>query len=151
MRRLRLVHLFGRKKRQRIEVNAKPDHHADAGGGKTVVPAEAFAERAADQRGEERAEIDADIEDRIGAVAARIARAIEAADLRRNIRLEAAAAKNERQQREQKQLLDRHHEMAERHQDRADEDGAALAKHAVGKKPAEDRREIDEPSIEAPD
>ena len=115
------------------------------------MPADAFAERAADERRQEGAEIDADIKDRIGAVAARIARRVKSADLRRNIRLEAAAAENERQQREQKQLLARHHEMAERHQHGADDDGAALAEHAVGEKPAEDRGEIDEPGIEAPD
>ncbi len=96
------------------------------------MPADLFAERAADERRQEGADIDADIEDRIGAVAARIAGRIKAADLGRNIRLERAVAENERQQREQEQLLDRHHEMADRHQDGADDDGAALADHAVG-------------------
>ncbi len=103
------------------------------------------------ERRQECADIDADIEDRIGAVAARIARRIEPADLRGNVRLEAAVAEDEEQQREQKELLDRHHEMADRHQARADDDGAALAEHAVGQQAAEDRREIDQPGIEAPD
>jgi hypothetical protein len=40
-----------------------------------------FAERAADQRRLERADIDADIEDRTGAIAAVIARRVDAADL----------------------------------------------------------------------
>ena len=80
-----------------------------------------------------------------------IAGRIKAADLGGDIRLERAVAENERQQREQEQLLDRHHEMADRHQDRADDDGAALAEHAVGQKPAENRREIDQPGIKAPD
>ena len=137
--------------RQRIEINAKPDAHADAGGGEAVVPADFLAERAADERRQERADIDADIEDGIGAVAARIARRIKPADLGRDIRLEAAGAEDQRQQREQEKLLDRHHEMADRHQHRADDDGAALAEHAVGQQPAEDRREIDEPGIKAPD
>ena len=107
--------------------------HADAGGGKAVMPAGLLAERAADERRQERADIDADIEDRIGAVAAAVAGRIEPADLGRNIRLERAAAENESQQREQKKLLDRHHEMADRHQHGADDDGAAVAEHAVGK------------------
>src|SRR6516165_3691220 len=107
------MYFVGRQERQRIEVDAQPDHHADAGGGKAVVPADAFAERAADERRQKRAEIDADIEDRIGAVAARIARRVKATDLRRDIRLKAAAAEDEGEKREQKQLLDRHHEMAE--------------------------------------
>ncbi len=54
-------------------------------------------------------------------------------------------------EREQEQLLDRHQEMADGHQDRADDDGAALAEHAVGEKPAENRREIDERGVEAVD
>jgi hypothetical protein len=41
--------------------------------------------------------------------------------------------------------------MAEGHQDGADDHGAALAEHAVGEKSTEDRGEIDESGIEAPD
>ena len=66
------------------------------------MPADLFAERAADQRRQERADIDADIEDRIGAIAAMIARRIEAADLGRDIRLEAAVAEDQEQQCEKK-------------------------------------------------
>ena len=93
---LHFVHFVGRKMRQSIQINAQPDHHADAGGGEAVMPTCGLAQCAAHKRRQERAEIDADIKDRIGAVAARIARAIEATDLGRNIRLEAAAAENER-------------------------------------------------------
>ena len=96
------------------------------------MPAGFLAERAANQRRQERADIDADIENRIGAVAAIVARRIKPADLSGDIRLEAAAAENERKECEQEQLLDRHHEMADRHQHGADDDGAALAEHAVG-------------------
>jgi hypothetical protein len=71
-----------RQQRQCVEVNTKPDAHADAGGGEAVMPAHFLPERAADQRRQERADIDADIKDRIGAVAAVIAWRIEAADLR---------------------------------------------------------------------
>ncbi len=137
--------------RQRSEINAKPDAHADAGGGEAVVPADFFARSAANQRRQKRADIDADIEDGISAVAARIAGRVKPADLGRDIRLKAAGAEDQRQQREQEQLLDRHHEMADRHQHRADDDSAALAEHAVGQKPAEDRREIDEPGVKPPD
>src|SRR5690348_14699272 len=115
------------------------------------MPTGGLTQGAAHKRRQERTEIDADIKDRIGAVAARIATRIEAADLGRDIRLEAAAAENKRKQREQKQPLARHHEMAERHQHRADDDGAALAEHTVGKEAAENRGEIDEPGIKAPD
>ena len=118
--------------RQRIEIDAQPDAHADAGGGEAVVPADFLAERAANERRQKRADIDADIEDGIGAVAARIARRVEPADLGRDVRLKAPGAEDQHQQREQEKLFDRHHEMADRHQHRADDDGAALAEHAVG-------------------
>ena len=140
-----------RARAQRVEIDRETDHHADAGGAEAVVPADLLAERAADERREERAEIDADIEDRIGAVAAVIAGRVESADLRRHVGLEAAVAENQHQQREQEQRLERHHEMADRHQRRADDDGAVLAEHAVGDEPAEERREIDEAGVEAID
>jgi len=41
--------------------------------------------------------------------------------------------------------------MADSHQRRADDDGTALAEHAIGKQAAEDRREINEAGIEAID
>ena len=115
------------------------------------MPAELFAQRAADERGEERAKIDADIEDREGAVAAAVAGRIERADLGRDVRFEGAVAENEEAEREQKQLFEGHHEMADSHQGCADNDGAALAEHAVGQQSAEDRRQIDEARIEAVD
>src|SRR4029453_397468 len=58
---------------ERIEIDQQPNHHADAGSAEAVVPADLLAERAADERGQERPEIDPDIEDRVGAVTPRIA------------------------------------------------------------------------------
>ena len=51
-------------------------------------------------------------------------------------------------EREQKQRLEGHHEMADRHQHAADDDGATLAEQAVGDQPAQDRREIGKPGVE---
>ena len=53
---------------------------------------------------EVRTDIDADIEDRIGAVDALIAGLVEIADLRGDVRLEEAIADDEQQQAEEKQL-----------------------------------------------
>ncbi len=80
-----------------------------------------------------------------------IARRVEAADLRGDIRLEGAVAEDQHEERHEEQRLDRHHEMADRHQARADDDSTALAEDPVGKEPAEDRREIDEPGVEPVD
>ena len=113
----------------------RPGGHADAGGGETVMPAEFLAERAAHQRRQEGAEIDADIEDREGAVAAAVAGRIERADLGRDVRLEGAVAENEKAEREQKQMLEGHHEMADRHQRGAEDDGAARPSTRSASKP----------------
>ena len=151
MRRPRLLQFVRRQERHGVEINGEPDQHADAGSGEAVMPAGLFAERAANERRQERTDIDADIEDRIGAVAPPIAGRIKPTDLGRDIRLERAVAEDERGERQQEQLLDRHQEMADGHEDRADDDGAALPEHPVGKKPAENRREIDERGVEAVD
>ena len=145
----RLVQLVGGERGRGVQIDRKRDGHADAGCGEAVMPAELFAEGAANERRQECAEIDADVKDRIGAVAALIARGIEGADLRRYVGLERAAADNECRQGEQEQRLECHHEMAGGHQNAADEHGAALAEHAIGEKAAEDRREIGETGIEA--
>src|SRR6266508_3398045 len=70
---LGLVQLVGRQRPHRVEIDCECDRHADAGGGEAVVPAQLLAERPADQRREERAEIDPHIEGRIGAVAPPVA------------------------------------------------------------------------------
>jgi hypothetical protein len=146
-----LGELVDRQARRGGEVNAEPDQHADAGGAEAVMPAGAFAEAAADERRQKRTEIDADIEDRVGAVAPAVARRIEAADLGRDVGLERAVAENEGGEREKQQRLEYHHEMAERHQHGADDHRPALPEHAVGKKPAEQRRQIDEPGVKTVD
>ena len=61
-----------------------------------------------------------------------IAGRIEGADLGRDVRLERADAEDQHQERHEKQRLERHHEMADGHQYAANDDGAALAEHAVG-------------------
>ena len=125
-----LVHLVGWQARVGVEINREPDQHADSGGHEAVVPADFLAQRAAHQRGEECAEVDPDIEDRIRAIAARIARRVKAADLRRDIGLEGAVAENQSGEREEEQRLEGHEEVADRHQHGADDHRAALTEHA---------------------
>ncbi len=144
------VHIWGQCARG-VEIDQKPDGHADPGCGEAVVPAEPFAQRAADQWGEERAEIDADVEDREGAVSPRIAGRIERADLRRDVRLERAVAEDQHGDGQEEQGLEGHQEVPDRHQRCAEHDGAALAEHAVGEQAAEDRREVNETSVEPVD
>ena len=65
---------------------------------KTIAPAPLFSKRAGHKRSEERTDIDADIKNRIGAVASWVAGRVERTDLGRNIRLKGAVANNERKQ-----------------------------------------------------
>jgi hypothetical protein len=121
---------------------------ADAGSGEPIMPAQLLAEGAADERCEKRTDIDADVEDRIGAVAPMVARRVEAADLGRDIGLEGAVAEDEHEERQQEQRLERHHEMADRHQCGAEDHGAALTEHVIGKPTSKERGQVNKPGIE---
>ena len=93
------MYLVPRQHRHGVEVDRERDRHADPGGGETIMPAQLLAERTAHQRREERPDVDADVEDRIGAIAPRVSRRVEAADLSRDIGLEGAIAEDEREER----------------------------------------------------
>ena len=64
--------------------------------------------------------------------------------MRRDVRLEKTIREDQRQQREKQKRLERHHEVPDGHQARADDDRFALAEHPVGQQSSENRREIDE-------
>jgi hypothetical protein len=61
-----------------------------------------------------------------------VTRRVEAADLGRDIGLESAIAEDEREERQQEQWLECHHEMTDRHQRGAEDHGAALTEHVIG-------------------
>ena len=106
----------GRQRAVWREIDRELDQHADAGGGEAVMPAVLLAQRAADQRREERAEIDPDIEDREGAVAPRVAGRIELPTWVDMLGLKAPLPRMSSSERRQEQRLERHHEMAGGHQ-----------------------------------
>src|SRR5262249_4125959 len=81
------------------QINSQTDGHPNAGGSKPIVPAKLFAERSADKRGKKCTEIDADVEDRKGAVSAPVPRRIEGADLGRNVGLECPIAEDKKAER----------------------------------------------------
>ena len=145
---LGLVHLVRRQHGRGVEVESERDRHPDAGGGKSIMPAQLLAERAADEGREERTDIDTDVKDRIGAVAPMVARRVEAADLGRDVGLEGAIAENEREERQQEQRFECHHEMADRHQPGAKDHGATLTEQAIRKPASKEGGQINKPSIE---
>ena len=129
-----------------------------------------LAERRADQRREEGADVDAHVEDDEGAVAARVALRIEVAHHRRDVRLEEAVAdaheheaeveagrrfgKGDAEQRQGKgtrgaQGVERRgeHELPGGHHQAAEDHRLALAEPVVGDPAAEDRGAVDEPQV----
>src|SRR5436309_15813370 len=100
---------FARRQAARAtEVNRKARQHAATGSGKPIMPAPCSGEGSADERREKGANIDADIEDRIRAIAAEVVRPVKRAHLAGDVRLECADAKDEEQQGEHKQRLEGH-------------------------------------------
>ena len=64
------------------DVPRQPQCHTDGGGPEPVVEAEVSLQQAGDQRTDERAEVDAEVEQREAAVAARIALGVEGSQQR---------------------------------------------------------------------
>ena len=71
-----------------IRERNQADDHADTGRAKAVLPAEGLAQPAAKQRGGERADVDAHVENREATVAARVVLRVQFADDRGNIGLQ---------------------------------------------------------------
>ena len=74
---------FGREQAQEAAIDDEADRHADAGGGETPVPAVELAERAAHERRQQAAQIDAHVISAVGIGLARVVVGIKAADLDR--------------------------------------------------------------------
>src|SRR3546814_13441741 len=72
------------------------------------------SERAGDQRADDHADVDEDVEDLKRHRSAQIVGAVERADLGGDISLERTDPEQEEQEREQEGRLDRHQEMADR-------------------------------------
>src|SRR3546814_9361314 len=93
-------------------------------------------QRARDQRRDDHADVDRDVEDLERHRAADIVGLVELADLARDIPLEQADADDQREQREKEAALERHQEMAERHDEPARDQRRAAHAPAVGAQPA---------------
>src|SRR3546814_6360767 len=108
-----------RQPRPGHDVEDQPQHHHDPGGPETPVPAHLLAERAGDQRRDDHADVDRDVEDLERHRAADIVGLVELADLARDIALEQPDPDDQREQREEEAAFERHQEMAERHDEAA--------------------------------
>ena len=156
------------------ELDDHGQQHADARGEEAGAPAvgRVLAERRADERREERADVDAHVEDDEGTVAARVALRVEVAHHGRDVRLEEAVADAHEHEAEVEagrrirkgdaergqgkgtrgaQCVERcrEHELPCSHDETAEDHGLALAEPVVGDPAAEDRGAVDEPQVPA--
>ena len=103
-----------------------------------------LGEKAADEGGRDRPDIDPHVEDGESRVAARIRRGIKAADHRGNVRLEEAGAERDQGQarKESGLAVERHGEMAEGDDAAAPEDGAAGADEIIRDESAQNAEQV---------
>ncbi len=128
----------------------QPEHHADARGAEADVPVDALSEVAADERRDERAEVDAHVVDREAGVAPVVLRTIQRADDHGGVALEQAGADDDQRQPdvERRQRLDGHAEVSARDDDAAVEHGAPLADQPVRHPPARQAGHVDHRRVE---
>ncbi len=103
------------------DVLDEPDHHADTGGGESHVITHGVGEEAHHERGDERAEVDAHVEQRETTIAAGVVRRIQVTDDRGDAGLEQTGADGDRDEAEPEHDLDRnrHREVPGRDDDAA--------------------------------
>ncbi len=123
------------------------DQHPDTTDTKAPVPAVGFDQPAGNQRGNERAHVDAHIEQRETAVTTRIAFFIQGADHDRDTGLEQAGAEHDKHQADEEQVVahdgrqgDR--QVPERNQNRTVPDGPLLAEPVIRQPAARQRSEV---------
>jgi len=103
--------------------------------------------------GEERAEVDAQVEDREAGVAFRVVLRVQVADHRRHVGLEQAGTENDQRHAGEDTPAggDRHDVVAAGDHDAADQNGPPGADQAVGDPPAGHRHQVDHRVVDAVD
>ena len=109
-------------------------------------------EQSADERSDDRADVDADGENGEAARATvAIILGVQRTDLTRDISLEQPAADDQQHEREQERLVERHRDVTAAHEHRADRHGDFAADPAIGDESTEHRSEIHEAGVEPVD
>jgi hypothetical protein len=133
------------------EIDADGEQHADPSRGKAVMPADFLPERPDNERGQDHAGVNPEIENLKGIGAPEIFGFIKRTDLAGDVALEHADTDDQAKKREQKCGLESHQEMPGRHDERAQQNGAAPAEETIGEEAAKDRGEINGGRIGAED
>src|SRR5206468_12489645 len=105
------------------------------------MPADILAERAGDQRSDDDADVDEDVEDLERHRPSQVSLRVEITDLGRDIPLEQAYADDQREKSEQERALYRHQEVSERHHQTAGDHCDLSAGESVGNDSAEAGRQ----------
>ena len=135
-------------------VLGQAERHADRRGAEAVVEPDAGLQQAGDQRADEGAEVDAEIEQREAAVGAGVALLVERAEQRRRVGLQRAGAQRDEHQADAdagQAGQDRQRDVAEHDHHAAVEHGAFHAEQPVGDPAAEHRRQVHQPAVGADD
>ena len=131
------------------------DHHGEAGGEETEAEANLLPDRTRHQRGNDRAEVDAHIEDGESCVAAVAGLTlIKLAHDRADVRFQQSDTEHDDEQAEVEELVaagDGEHAIAERDQDAAVPDCAPLSEDAVGDPAARNAEQVHRAGIDAVD
>jgi len=132
------------------DVNDEPQHHPHTRGREPVVVAVGEAQPATDQRADERAEVDAHVEDRERTVTPFIVRAIQCTDLCRNVRLEESGTDDQTHQAgiEERHRLEGQQEVSRCDDHTADDNGPAGPRDLVGHDSTQHWRGINKAGIE---
>ncbi len=125
------------------------DHHPDRRDGERRMEAEPRLHDGRDHRRQERADVDAHVEDVVGAILEVAALGIEVADHRRDVRLEEPVADHQAGQRgvDERQRPDRQQQVAGHEEEAADHHGAPVAELPVGDPPADQRADVHEHQV----
>lgn len=133
-----------------VEHDPDADEHADAGREEPPLKAVGLGESSAHERREERAKIDAHVEDRVRAVHARIMRPIiELGHRSRDVGLEEPVPDDEQTESRPEREGMHHEELASGHEEPAEDDARPTSPELVRDVTADERRHVDEPRVPA--
>ena len=141
---------IGREMTRPGEEDGQADPHPDRSEAEGDVPAIGLPQKAADDRGDERAEVDPGEIELEARVAARVTVAVQIANLADEVAAQAPRARDQQRKRGEERRVEPHREMPGRHQPRAEGDRSpppdAVADHAT-----DDRHEIHQPDVKPED
>src|SRR5437762_6407166 len=137
-------------------IGDESNQHADTSSAETEAPAYLFAQVTGDQRGDERTDVYAHVENREACIATRSAFRIEIADNRRDVRFEQSRAEYDENQADEKGCVgeddrQRDRQVAQRDENSSVPDSASESEETVSDPAARQRRQVHAGSVDPHD